>query len=696
MTAEIIPLKNVETSPAPAPVRLDSVKLSDGARKLRDRMSKTDLDAISKAPPMSEIAARDWLAESFSKPIPKDVQIAKLISGMEKTKAGEGEITGVMSAISKKWPELKPMWVRNMRAVCVGELQAGERAASASKRDSNIVGQDGFIALNAYAFDRLKSENEYRPHLFRHGTEIARVRKIEEEDSTAIEILDAKGLRAYVSFLAPFYEPKGEDAVRNVAAPIDVIEHLYIRPDLPLPYLSNVVRIPTFSPDGALIQTAGYNRAGMVYYAPPLGLTIPHVSRNVSATELAEAKYLLICEVLADFPFDGLSRREIVDRASGKADLPPPSSLMNAIGLLLQPFCHPMIAGPAPGTLVTKPAPATGASLLVSAIQQILSGATSVRPPMARDEAERRKALFTAIKSGAPLLFYDNVTGDIDSPTLASLLTSTTFTDRELGRSAERSLPVNSAVVFTGNNPSFSTELQRRLSLIRLDARTSKPGDRQDFRHRDLMGWVAKNRGQLVWSCLTLIRNWVNRGCPAPNHAPVVASYEEWTRVIGGILECADPRWTTFQKNRDEIGKIAASGDEDPINDLIVAWWAESQKPGRSVSMKRMTVGGDVGLIALATAEQIELPVAKKRSAIDAFDYDSRKFGQFLGRYNGRIFEVDGDQEVELVKGDERTNQGYPWTLKKVEKAEPADRPKPEISDMAKERPRRRRRRGDW
>ena len=31
------------------------------------------------------------------------------------------------------------------------------------------------------------------------------------------------------------------------------------------------------------------------------------------------------------------------------------------------------------------------------------------------------------------------------------------------------------------------------------------------------------------------------------------------------------------------------------------------------------------------------------------------------------------------MKGDERTNQGYPWTLKKVEKAEP------EISDVVKE-----------
>ncbi|HUS52655.1 MAG TPA: hypothetical protein VMY41_01445, partial [Thermohalobaculum sp.] len=202
------------------------------------------------------------------------------------------------------------------------------------------------------------------------------------------------GAAIFLSFYAPFYEPKGEDAVRNIAAPIDVTEHLYIRPDLPFPYLSGVVRIPTFSADGELIQSEGYNRAEKVYYAPPLGLTIPSVSRKVSAADLAEAKRLLICDVLADFPFDGLSRKEIVDRASGKAELPPPASLMNAIGLLLQPFCHPMIAGPLPGTLVTKPAPATGASLMVSAIQQIISGATSVP---ARDlqgeghEARRRR-----------------------------------------------------------------------------------------------------------------------------------------------------------------------------------------------------------------------------------------------------------------------------------------------------------------
>jgi hypothetical protein len=51
------------------------------------------------------------------------------------------------------------------------------------------------------------------------------------------------------------------------------------------------------------------------------------------------------------------------------------------------------------------------------------------------------------------------------------------------------------------------------------------------------MEWVHANRGELVWSLLTLAQAWVAVG--KPRGAVTLGSYESWARVIGGILDVA-------------------------------------------------------------------------------------------------------------------------------------------------------------
>lgn len=664
----------------PAPVRLDLGRLGKRAREISEGLTEADRRAILEAKAADAETLSDWCLKRAAPP-QTDRPVFVIIAQAVRAGLGEAAMVGLLEGIHSKWKRYKLSWLSAAREVVVSILGAEKRAKQREGRETNMVGQDDFDDLFRYGFERLKVANSAKPTLFRHGTELASVRSVPEIDLVQVVVEDEKGFRSQLSFQAPYFEPKGENDVRNVSAPPDVADSLYRYPDLPLPYLAGVVRIPTFGEDKKLAQTPGYNTGSMVYYEPPKRVTIPDVPLAPTAEDVGEAKELLVTELLADFPFDGLARSDIerqalgimhegrrVGRTRGQA----PASLLNAIGAMLTPFARPMIGDVCPATLVTKPAPATGASLLVQCMNMIVSGRSEAGAPMPRSEDERRKLLFSALKDNAPFIFFDNVTGEVDSGVLASLLTTGIFKDRELGRSITKALPVNSALIFTGNNPTFTKELQRRLSLVRLDAKTAHPGERGGWRHDDLLAWVSAHRGKLIWACLVLIQHWIAKGCPNPTSAPEIASYGAWRRVIGGILEAADPRWTTFQANRGEIGELAGAGDEDGINELVQAWWDSSREP-RGVPLEDAFVkeskdrADRPGLLNLTKAGEIELPDVKKASP-EPGDYKADSFGRFLGRYKGRFFELDDGREVEL-RGGKSGNRGVPWSLVVREKA---------------------------
>lgn len=646
---------------------LDTVRLTEVQKRILKRLSDKEQKSIAKAKLMSEIGARAWLAEMHKTDIPKTVAIATVFAGMERSRVNEGPFVNFIGAVASKWPEFKSKWLRDLRTIATALLQAKENEGKQVSADRNISGVHGFNDLAKYGMKKLRDANRpipvvnQQPILFKTGSELSRIDTAAEEDQVSLTVLTQDQFAATLNAQVPYYKKQGENSVINISAPIEIVKYLYGMPSasLELPYLSGVTRIPTLTANGKIVQKPGYNKDAKVFYAEQRGLDIPLVPTNPTSEQLADAVEL-IKSIFADFPFDGQTREENMKN--------PPASMVNAIGLLIQPFARPAYADCTPATLITKPAVGTGASLLASVCQTILSGRTDVRPPFASGEDEIRKALYTAVKSQAPYLFYDNLTGNLDSPTLAALLTSTTFTDRELGRSTERTLPVVSGLILTGNNPTFTTELQRRLSLVRLDAQTANPKGRTEFKHPDLIKYVTDSRGEIIAAILTLIAAWVADGQNSPEDVPYIASYAGWRHTIGGILENAG--FTTFQANRGEIEKLAAAGDEDPIEDLIKAWYEAATNPDLPNVTLSMVVGGDTGLIAITAANEITLPVRKNAQATDAYDYNPTEFGKFMTSYTDRYFAISDDLEVKLKKGS-RTKNGYTWMLVPKSKSKP-------------------------
>lgn len=417
---------------------------------------------------------------------------------------------------------------------------------------------------------------------------------------------------------------QGKDKTVSANPPPAVIKDILATPHTNLPVLGGIVGTPVFGPDATILQRPGYHKAARLIYVPQEGFVLPAIAVNPTPEDIRAARDLLLDELLGDFPFTTEAERA------------------HALALLLLPFLRPLISGATPVHLIEKPTPGTGATLMVEAISEIATGARASVLTEAHDEDEWRKRLTSALREMPTFLFVDNLKARLDSAALAAAVTAPSWEDRILGRSEIVSFPVRCAWVVTGNNPALSNEMARRAIRIRLDARVDQPWRRASFRYKNLMGWVRQNRPSLVAACLTLGQGWIAAGRPAPEQS--LGSFEEWARVIGGVLGVAGI--PGFLGNLDDL--YEASDAEGALwRDFVGAWWERFTDREIGVS----------DLYQLVQDRDIALPLGKGSE-------QSRRIrlGKQLAKMRDRVFQIEDGPSVTLLAGSLRSNAKM-WRL---------------------------------
>lgn len=357
-------------------------------------------------------------------------------------------------------------------------------------------------------------------------------------------------LRYMLAKIADWRKLSANNQLVPAHPPSSLVKALLATPDPVLPVLAGVVTAPVFGRNGELITDAGYHPDARLLYHPLSGFAVPPVPRCPSKEEIAVARTLILDDLMGDFPFVSEAERA------------------HAVALLLLGFVRAMIEGPTPLHLIEKPTPGTGATLLVDAIATILTGSGASVMTEGSEDEEWRKRLTAKLRQIPALVLIDNLRRTLDSSALAAALTAPFWEDRILGVSEMTRLPIRCVWIATGNNPEFSNEMSRRLIRIRLDAHVDKPARRQGFRHPDLMVWVRANRARLVSACLTLCQAWIAAGRPA--NPEIIGSYENWSRVMGGILQVAGIEG--FLANIDEM--MEASDAEGAMwRGFVSLWW---------------------------------------------------------------------------------------------------------------------------
>lgn len=416
--------------------------------------------------------------------------------------------------------------------------------------DLERASREAWAAIGAW-----RSDADADRFVGRFGGTLARLEQ-SDEGTLGVRPLDRRRMVHLLARAADFGRRARDAGWVSAPPPRTVADDVLVDPAPPVPVLERVVQVPVLSPDGAVHERPGYNAGSRCFYSPAAGLRVPAVPDRPAADEVAEARALLVDELLGDFPFNGPGGGQ--------------SERAHAVAAALLPFLRGLIDGPTPLHLVEAPTPGTGKSLLVEAVMVALLGPQPLpRMAEARDPDEWRKRLVAKFRSAPTVLCIDNLQDRLDSSALALAVTSSVIEDRLLGVSETVTLPVRAVWLATGNNPRLSDELTRRCVRIRLDAGVEFPEQRGGFRHPDLLAWARENRGRLIWAALTLGRAWIAAGRP-DGHAPPFGGFETWRRVMAGVLEHAG-----IPGLLGNVAELRTAADDDGgLGALLAGIWA--------------------------------------------------------------------------------------------------------------------------
>jgi hypothetical protein len=403
--------------------------------------------------------------------------------------------------------------------------------------------------ISSLAWNAIKKANE-PPRFFRHPTGIVRLEN--KEGIVVPRVLGENHLRHHLARAADFYTKKHEGE-HPALPPMHLVKDMLADPEPPLPYLARIVEHPIFSPDGTLHLEPGYMPETQCYLVHTTSLKIPKISNNPSASEIESAKNLIF-EMIGDFPFVGNSERS------------------HAVALCIQPFVRDLIPGPTPLYDIEAPAPGTGKTLLAQTLAIPALGRLLPTITEGRDEDEYRKRLTSALRDSREFICIDNIKRKFDSSAVSSAITSHFWEDRLMGASVIIRLPVRCCWIATGNNPVFSSEMARRTVRMRLDAKIDRPFMREarSFKHPKIISWATQNRHRLIWAALTIIQKWIAEGRPQPEHPKTLGMFEDWVRVIGGILYASEI--AGFLGNMENFYEVSDM-EGSILGALVASWW---------------------------------------------------------------------------------------------------------------------------
>jgi hypothetical protein len=324
------------------------------------------------------------------------------------------------------------------------------------------------------------------------------------------------------------------------------------------PHLRAVLTARTIMPaTGRLLTSPGYDQAEQVYLS--LADSTHCIPEKPSLKEVTDALHMLWWPV-RQFPYAAELDEAVMLTA------------------LLTSVVRPMLPT-APGFAFDAPIQASGKTLLIKVLAALAGTVPAMSPqPDSGHDEELRKRLFASLLAGSTVIVIDNIVGEFDSPSLATLVTSETYSDRILGKSRNGTVPSNALVLLSGNNLVLKGDLPRRFLKCRIDPQTESPHQRQfDF---DPVSVVTTYRHHLVDAALTILKAAFNRGLDPRIGKGRMASFEVWDDLVRQAV-C----WLALLQAEGKVPKGAlASGEKYPslVDPMQAVTEAVQSDPARS------------------------------------------------------------------------------------------------------------------
>ena len=365
---------------------------------------------------------------------------------------------------------------------------------------------------------------------------------------------------------------------------------------------------------------------------------LPYNSPEITNTKmsLGEAKKILY-EILKEFVLK--SNQDYV----------------NAIAGLITPFLrglYPKFNCRTPVFFYLANRERAGKDFLAGITGLVYEGAALEEPPICNTDMkwtsddELRKKILSALLAGRKRLHFANNKGYLDNAVLEAIITSEKYSDRILGKNESPTFDNELEISLSGNvGISFTPDLANRARFARLFLEIEDANARK-FERPNLHKWVLENRELILSAIYALVRNWIEKG--SPDGSVNFASFPEWARVCGGIMEAAayDSPCTPDK----EI--LTLGGDSETMDMKRLFEFCYEKRPDTPLTKGRIR-------------QLIEL----EEDIFSYFDFakrsDQTKFGNKITKFVGRVL-----SDIKMVVKDDSirsSRQEYIFTKEKVD-----------------------------
>jgi hypothetical protein len=365
-----------------------------------------------------------------------------------------------------------------------------------------------------------------------------------------------------------------------------------------LPRIVRILPMPVpILHDGILVfPSLGYDERFQTHTDPAAPAVIP--------MDLKTAK-MWLHELLRDFNFDG------------------PQSVTHAVARLLTAACRGLISWDArtPFWLFTANRERLGKDYLAGITGLICEGFPNEDAPLEpHNSTETRKRITSAIMAGRQRMHFANCRGHIQDSALEQAITCKVWSDRVLGANTDVTLPNEIEFSMSGNmGITYTGDLAHRSRRIGLYFPGENPNART-FSHTNLYEWILEHRSELFSALVAVVQHW--HECGQPCGQTPFASFPEWARIVGGIMQSAgfsDP--CLPDASMESVG-----GDEESVHMKTLFKVAHEKWAGERVELNQI-----IGLMTDDGANQLfGWMKLEERSG-------QTSFGKLLRRYVGRI-----------------------------------------------------------
>jgi len=255
----------------------------------------------------------------------------------------------------------------------------------------------------------------------------------------------------------------------------------------------------------------------------------------------------------------------------------------------------------------------------------------SISGKRGNNDDELRKKILSAFLGGRKRLHFSNNKGFINNSVFEGVVTAKTYSDRMLGKNELVMFDNELEFSLSGNKGiGFTPDLANRSRFINLFYDKENTNKRV-FKNPMLHRWILNNRSLILSAIYTLIKNWVEKG--SPDGKEMFASFPEWARVCGGIMEC---NGYDSPCNVDNMG-LGLGVDletEDMKNLFEICWEKSPDTPINKKEIRELILDEDI--MGYYNFEKKE---------------DQTKFGTKITRFIGRVL---SDIRMSVVDGNVR------------------------------------------